>query len=58
MVISFSAEQPFGIKLYPIFEKVYEATTGQPASAFAFTPGITPFASFNEGKGKTSCNYY
>ncbi|ORZ25736.1 ELO family [Absidia repens] len=48
MTISFSAEQPFGIKLYPIFEKVYEAAVGQPASAFAFTPGVTPFASFDE----------
>ncbi|KAI8099789.1 fatty acid elongase [Halteromyces radiatus] len=48
MSISFSAEQPFGIKLYPLFEKAYETIVGQPASAFAFAPGVTPFASTNE----------
>ncbi|CAO3576623.1 unnamed protein product [Absidia cylindrospora] len=48
MPISFSVDQPFGVKLYPYFEKAYEAVVGEPASAFSFTPGVTPFASFNE----------
>lgn len=54
MSVSFSVEQPFGIKLYPYFEKGYEAVVGQPASAFAFKPGVTPLASFNEGNANSA----
>ncbi|ORX46479.1 GNS1/SUR4 membrane protein [Hesseltinella vesiculosa] len=47
-MIHFSPEQPFGIRLYPIFEKGYELVTGTPASSFAFTPGVTPFSTVKE----------
>ncbi|KAI9302887.1 GNS1/SUR4 family-domain-containing protein [Cunninghamella echinulata] len=41
-------ETPFGIPLYPYFEQAYQAVTGQKASDFAFTPGVTPFSTDKE----------
>ncbi|KAI8367471.1 GNS1/SUR4 family-domain-containing protein [Radiomyces spectabilis] len=46
--LHFSPETPFGIALYPYFEKVYEAVVGKPASSFSFTPGVTPLSTVNE----------
>ncbi|KAI8065883.1 ELO family [Gongronella butleri] len=48
MVLQFTPEQPFGIKLYPYFEKGYEAVMRRPASSFAFTPGVTPLSTIRE----------
>lgn len=48
--LSFTPETPFGLRLYPYFEQVYQAVTGQKASDFVFTPGLTPLSTNNEGK--------
>ncbi|KAL0080104.1 GNS1/SUR4 family-domain-containing protein [Phycomyces blakesleeanus] len=46
--LNFSPETPFGIPLYPIFDKAYEAVVGQPASTFRYTAGTTPLSTVNE----------
>lgn len=48
--LHFTPETPFGVPLYPIFEKAYEAVTGVPASKFEYTPSVTPLSTVNEGK--------
>ena len=48
--LDFSQQTPFGFHLYPIFEKAYEAVTGQAAADFAFVPGVTPLSTVKEGK--------
>ena len=50
--LDFSQETPFGLRLYPYFEKAYQQVTGQNASDFIFTPGVTPFSTVNEGNYK------
>lgn len=47
--LDFKPETPFGVPLYPYFEKAYETVTGQPASAFEFTAGVTPLSTVQEG---------
>lgn len=46
----FTPETPFGVPLYPIFEKAYESITGVPASNFRYEPNVTPLSTVNEGK--------
>ncbi|KAI9323741.1 GNS1/SUR4 family-domain-containing protein [Dichotomocladium elegans] len=46
--LDFSQESPFGVRLYPYFEKAYEAVVGQPAADFAFVPGVTPLSTARE----------
>lgn len=50
--LDFSQQTPFGFHLYPIFEKAYQAVTGQAAADFAFVPGVTPLSTVKEGKEK------
>lgn len=53
--LNFTPETPFGIPLYPIFEKAFEATVGFPASEFQYQQAVTPLSTINEGKVKTYC---
>ncbi|CAO3699444.1 hypothetical protein G6F70_000043 [Rhizopus microsporus] len=46
--LHFSPETPFGLPLYPIFEKVYEAVLGQKASDFHYTSNVTPLSTVQE----------
>ncbi|KAI9492415.1 GNS1/SUR4 family-domain-containing protein [Zychaea mexicana] len=46
--LDFSQETPFGLRLYPYFEKAYHAVTGHHAADFVFTPEVTPFSTVNE----------
>jgi fatty acid elongase 3 len=48
--LHFTPEQPFGLPLYPIFEKAFEATVGFPASKFEYVPQVSPLSTVNEGK--------
>lgn len=48
--LHFSPETPFGLSLYPFFEKAYEAVIGQKASDFHYTQDVTPLSTVNEGK--------
>ncbi|KAL2811291.1 GNS1/SUR4 family-domain-containing protein [Aspergillus granulosus] len=41
-------ERPFGIELWPIFDKAYEAVMGYPASEFRFVEGVTPMSTLRE----------
>lgn len=50
MDLQFSIDQPFGLKLYPYFEKVYQIVVGRPAATFVFTPGVTPLSTNKEGE--------
>lgn len=36
-----SADRPFGVHLYPYFEKAYEVVVGQPASSFKYEQNVT-----------------
>ncbi|KAI9018676.1 GNS1/SUR4 family-domain-containing protein [Phycomyces nitens] len=44
----FSPETPFGVHLYPIFEKLYQVGVGKAASDFRFTAGVTQFSTSTE----------
>ncbi|KAG0762972.1 hypothetical protein G6F22_018527 [Rhizopus arrhizus] len=46
--LHFSPETPFGLPLYPLFEKAYEAALGQKASNFRYIQGVTPLSTVNE----------
>ncbi|KAJ9083544.1 Fatty acyl-CoA elongase/Polyunsaturated fatty acid specific elongation enzyme [Entomophthora muscae] len=46
-----SADRPFGILLYPYFEKAYEAVVGSPASSFKFVSKDTPFSTDKQTYG-------
>jgi fatty acid elongase 3 len=41
-------DRPFGIHLWPIFDKAFEAVVGYPASEFKFVEGVTPMSTFKE----------
>lgn len=48
--LQFTPETPFGLPLYPYFEKAFEAVTGTAASKFDYVPQVTPLSTVNEGK--------
>lgn len=50
--LHFTPETPFGLPLYPYFEKAYEAVVGSPASKFEYVPSVTPLSTVNEGMFK------
>jgi fatty acid elongase 3 len=41
-------DRPFGVHLWPIFDKAYEQVMGYPASEFNFVAGSTPLSTFKE----------
>ncbi|KAI7892804.1 GNS1/SUR4 family-domain-containing protein [Mucor mucedo] len=46
--LHFTPETPFGLPLYPYFEKAFEAVTGTAASKFDYVPQVTPLSTVNE----------
>ncbi|KAE8154245.1 GNS1/SUR4 family-domain-containing protein [Aspergillus avenaceus] len=43
-----SIDRPFGIHLWPIFDKAFDKVVGYPASEFKFVEGETPMSGFRE----------
>jgi fatty acid elongase 3 len=43
-----TVDRPFGIELWPIFDKAFEAVMGYPASEFRFVEGKTPMSTLPE----------
>lgn len=41
-------DRPFGIHLWPIFDKAFELVVGFPASKFQFEAGVTPMSTGKE----------
>ncbi len=41
-------DRPFGIHLWPYFNKAFEAVVGYPTDDFRFKPGSTPMSTLNE----------
>ena len=40
-------DRPFGIELWPIFDKVFAKITGYAANKFVFVPGVTPLSTLS-----------
>ena len=43
-----SLDRPFGVELWPIFDKLYSSVRGYSPQNFAFVPGETPMSTFKE----------
>jgi len=43
-----SIERPFGIQLWPIFDKIYTAILGYHTDEFGFQPRVTPMSTLKE----------
>jgi fatty acid elongase 3 len=43
-----TVDRPFGVHLWPIFSKAFEAVAGYPAEDFRFVPGQTPMSTLKE----------
>lgn len=41
-------DRPFGVELWPIFDKAFELVKGYPASEFKFEEGVTVLSTFKE----------
>jgi hypothetical protein len=50
-------DRPFGIELWPIFDKLYEKVVGTPAHDFHFLPGHTPLSTIPEVAGAIIAYY-
>lgn len=50
-------DRPFGVALWPIFSKAFQAVRGYKPEQFEFTPGSTPMASMTE-TAVTLVSYY
>lgn len=52
-----TVDRPFGIKLWPIFDKAFELVVGYPASKFQFVENVTPLSTF-QGTATILIAYY
>ncbi|KAL2863286.1 elongation of very long chain fatty acids protein [Aspergillus lucknowensis] len=43
-----TVDRPFGIELWPLFDKAFEVAVGYPASDFRFVEGVTPMSTLRE----------
>ena len=50
-------DRPFGVELWPIFDKIYEKVVGTPAHDFHFLPGHTPLSTIPEVVGAIAAYY-
>ncbi|PSS02471.1 elongation of fatty acids protein [Coniella lustricola] len=50
-------DRPFGIQLWPIFSKAWEAVLGYPAEDFRFEAGVTPMSTLKETGIFVICYY-
>lgn len=41
-------DRPFGVALWPIFNKGFELVAGYPADDFVFVPGVTPLSTLKQ----------
>jgi hypothetical protein len=53
-----TVDRPFGIELWPIFDKVYELIVGTPAHDFHFHPGYTPLSTIPAVAGAIVAYYF
>jgi hypothetical protein len=52
-----TVDRPFGIELWPIFDKLYELVVGTPAHDFHFLPGYTALSTIPEVVGAIAAYY-
>lgn len=57
VVLNFTPETPFGIELYPYFEKLYNVIANRKASSFRFASSKTPLNTDQAGKKKKEIVY-
>jgi fatty acid elongase 3 len=50
-------DRPFGLELWPIFEKAFTSIKGYKPQDFRFVPGKTPMATFKETATMLICYY-
>src|ERR1700754_537251 len=50
-------DRPFGIELWPIFDRLYEKVVGTPAHEFQFLPGYSPLSTIPEVAGAIIAYY-